>query len=65
MTPKKRKGSAGRPIMEPHERRTTFLRVRIRQDERELLEAAAAAADQRLSDWARDVLVRAARRRVK
>ena len=65
MTPKKRKGSHGRPLMESHERRDAILRVRIRQDELELLESAAESSDQSLSAWVREVLVRAARRRVK
>lgn len=56
-----KKRGRGRPKLPDAERRGRFFTIRVRDDEYAELEAA--AGDQRPSDWARDVLLRAARRR--
>ena len=50
----------GRPEKEPDERKTSFLRIRMTQEERELLDQVAGG---KTSTWAREVLLRAARRK--
>ena len=51
----------GRPPKADDERKDNVLRIRMTQEERELLDY---AADGKTSTWARDVLVRAAKRKV-
>ena len=50
----------GRPPKADDERKDNVLRIRMTQEERELLDQ---AADGKTSTWARDVLVRAAKRK--
>lgn len=50
----------GRPPKEPEERHVERLEIRLTAEDRELIEKAAAG---KVSSWARDVLVRAAKRR--
>lgn len=50
---------AGRPEKSPEFRRSETIHVRFTQDERALIERAAKG---QLSDWAREVLLRAAKR---
>ena len=51
----------GRPPKAEDERKSAELRIRMTQEERELLDQAAV---EKTSTWARDVLVRAAKRKV-
>lgn len=53
------KRSRGRPFKPDEDRRTAELRIRLTDDERELLDA---AADGKTSTWARNILLRAAKR---
>lgn len=50
----------GRPPKSPEERKTAELRIRLTPEQRATLDA---AADADTSTWARDVLLRAAKRR--
>ena len=50
----------GRPPKPPEERRTAELRIRMTEAEREAMDR---AADGKTSTWAREVLLRAAKRR--
>jgi hypothetical protein len=50
----------GRPPKSPDERKTAELRIRLTNEQREVLDA---AAEGDTSTWARDVLLRAAKRR--
>ena len=54
------KNERGRPPKADDERKDNVLRIRMTQEERELLDH---AADGKTSTWARDVLVRAAKRK--
>lgn len=58
----KTKGSRGRPPKPPEERKAAELRIRLTEAQRAELDA---AAGQDTSTWARDVLLRAAKRRGK
>lgn len=60
MTNKPRK--PGRPPLPPGERRGVAVLIDMREDEREALRAKAEAAGKPLAAWAREVLLRAARR---
>jgi uncharacterized protein (DUF1778 family) len=51
----------GRPKLEPGRKRADLLSVRLQPEERGLLEAAALRKGLRLSEWAREALLRAAR----
>ncbi|MEM8782211.1 MAG: hypothetical protein AAGE65_05070 [Planctomycetota bacterium] len=53
---------AGRPNKPESERRTHRFQIRLSEAERELIEAAAEAKDQTASDWARTLLLKAAKR---
>jgi uncharacterized protein (DUF1778 family) len=52
----------GRPPKRPEERKSAQLRIRLTEEERALLDR---AADGQTSTWARDLLVKAAKRREK
>ena len=54
------KNERGRPPKADDERKDNVLRIRMTQDERESLDQ---AADGKTSSWARDVLLRAAKRK--
>ena len=54
------KNERGRPPKADDERKDNVLRIRMTQDERETLDH---AADGKTSSWARDVLLRAAKRK--
>ena len=54
------KNERGRPPKADDERKDNVLRIRMTQDERETLDQ---AADGKTSSWARDVLLRAAKRK--
>jgi uncharacterized protein (DUF1778 family) len=56
---RKRKPKLGRPALPANEKRQVFA-LRLSADEREMIERAAEDAGQRVSDWARDALLRAA-----
>ena len=56
------KSERGRPPKADDERKDAELRIRMTQDERELLDR---AAGDKTSTWAREVLLRAAKRSVK
>ena len=55
----------GRPSLSADEKQTKITAVRLRDDERGLLEKAAATHDQRLSEWMREVLLATAKRQLK
>jgi uncharacterized protein (DUF1778 family) len=59
----RKKPKLGRPRLPPGENRGKALNVRFRPEERARLDAAAEAAGERLSDWARRVLLAEADRR--
>jgi len=52
----------GRPPKPDEERKSYMLRIRMTEEQREVLQEASGG---NLSDWARDVLLRAAKRRQK
>jgi uncharacterized protein (DUF1778 family) len=52
----------GRPALPQEEVRKALIGVRVREDERDLVKKAADAAGKSVSDWAREILVREARR---
>ena len=54
------KNERGRPPKADDERKDNVLRIRMTQDEREAIDQ---AADGKTSSWARDVLLRAAKRK--
>jgi len=54
------KNERGRPPKADDERKDNVLRIRMTQDEREFIDQ---AADGKTSSWARDVLLRAAKRK--
>ena len=56
----KAKRDRGRPPKPPDERRTAELRIRLAEDERALLDEAAGG---QTSTWARELLLKAARRK--
>lgn len=55
-----KKADRGRPPKKPEDRRENRLVVKLTDDERELLEAA--SGEDAVTVWARDILVRAAKR---
>jgi CxxC motif-containing protein (DUF1111 family) len=55
------KRERGRPPKADEERKSYMLRIRMTEQQREVL---AEAAGGNISDWARDVLLRAAKRRI-
>lgn len=59
---KEAKRGRGRPPKPDEERKSFMLRIRMTEEQREVL---AGAAGENISDWARDVLLRAAKRRQK
>jgi hypothetical protein len=52
----------GRPPKPPDERKTDNMKIPLAPDEKELIERAARAGDAKPVTWARDVLLRAAKR---
>ncbi len=54
----------GRPMLPDDERREKPLRIRMSDEERELVDRAAEATGQTTSQWARDILERAAKKQV-
>ena len=52
----------GRPPLEHHERRDADLHIRFKAEERDELDGAAERAGLTLSEWVRQVVLRAARR---
>jgi hypothetical protein len=55
-------GTVGRPPLEDEDRRSAVLKIRLNEEELDALEAAAVKREQPVSTWARDVLLRAAKR---
>lgn len=55
----------GRPALPQEEVRKALIGVRVRVDERDLVKKAAEAAGKTVSDWAREILVREARRQAR
>jgi uncharacterized protein (DUF1778 family) len=55
----------GRPPKPPEERRTDSMKIPLTNDEKELIERAARANDDRPVTWARGILLAAAKRRIK
>ena len=53
-----------RPMNADEDRKDNVLRIRLREHDRRMIEAAAKAEGEDCSAWARTVLMRAARRRV-
>ena len=53
----------GRPPKPPDERKSSELRIRLTEADRETLDEAAGARGAETSTWARDVLLKAAKRR--
>jgi len=55
----------GRPPKEPHERKTAGILIPMTEDERALVQAAAEADEAKPITWARETLLRIAKRRVR
>jgi hypothetical protein len=55
----------GRPPKAPEDRRTESMKLPLSSDEKEAIESAAAADETKPVTWAREVLLRAAKRRSK
>jgi uncharacterized protein (DUF1778 family) len=55
----------GAPKKPPEERKGDPVQIRLTSAERAACEAAAAASEQKLAAWARETLVRAAKRKAK
>jgi hypothetical protein len=55
----------GRPEMAPEDRSAKITAVRLREDERQLVESAAKTKEQKLSDWMRETLISTAKRQLK
>ncbi|MEM8782499.1 MAG: hypothetical protein AAGE65_06525 [Planctomycetota bacterium] len=53
---------AARPFKPESERKTALLQIRLTESERDLIFAAAEAKDQTASEWARTLLLKAAKR---
>ena len=62
MSKKPKKRQAGRPQMADAERRDAIVRFRCRPSEADLIRRAAKVKGKSVTDYARDTLVRAARR---
>lgn len=58
----KHKRSAGRPPLDPRDRRSARREIALRPGEARLLDAAAESVGQSFSAWARDVLLAAVKR---
>lgn len=56
------KRKPGRPPLPPEERRGVSILIDMREVDRDMLRAKADAAGKTLAAWARDVLIRAAKR---
>ena len=56
-------GMRGRPPKPPDERKTASMKIPLADDEKDLIERAAQASDAKPVTWARDVLLRAAKRK--
>jgi hypothetical protein len=56
-------GMRGRPPKPPEERKTANMKIPLADDEKELIEKAARASDAKPVTWAREILLRAAKRR--
>jgi hypothetical protein len=54
----------GRPPKAPDERRTDSMKIPLTAEEKESIERAAVAGDDKPVTWARNVLLRAAKRRI-
>jgi hypothetical protein len=54
----------GRPPKAPDERRTDSMKIPLTAEEKESIERAAQAGDNKPVTWAREVLLRAAKRRI-
>ena len=59
------KMKTGRPRLSTKEKKDQITGVRLRGDERLLLERAAANSEQKLSDWIRETLLRRASRQAR
>ena len=55
------KRGRGRPPLPEGEGKAGYIGFRVEKEDRERMEAAAESSGQSLSDWARDVLIRASR----
>jgi uncharacterized protein (DUF1778 family) len=55
----------GRPKLSDHDKKGQITGVRLKQEDRQLLEKAAAIRDQTLSNWIRATLVSTAHRQIK
>lgn len=55
----------GRPPKDPKDRRTESLRLPVTEAEREAIERAATAVGKKPITWARDLVVRAAKRKAR
>lgn len=55
----------GRPPKAPKDRRTVSMKIPLTAAEKQLIESAAGAGQAKPVTWAREILVRAARRRPK
>lgn len=53
-----------RPMKADEDRKANILRIRLRESDRGVIEAAAKAEGEDCSSWARTVLLRAAKRKV-
>ncbi len=54
----------GRPPKPPEQRKSSELRIRLTEADREMLDEVAEAKGEETSTWARDVLLKAAKRRL-
>jgi hypothetical protein len=57
------KGMRGRPPKPPDERKTASMKIPLADDEKGLIETAARSRGEKPVTWARDVLLRAAKRK--
>ncbi len=55
----------GRPELADEEKQAKITAVRLREDERELIESAAQTKKQKLSEWMRETLLSTAKRQLK
>ena len=54
----------GRPRLKKSEQKAQMIGIRLKSDERNLVEKAAAKSKQKLSEWTRTALISAAQRQV-
>ena len=59
------KTKRGAPVKSPEERKGNVVQIRLTDTEKDACEAAAEFTGQKMSAWARNTLVRAARRKAK